>query len=313
MRVEMIRKCWMLLLVLAVAAGCRGGIQCYNERSPSLSCPMPSYAPPDKHYRVAVVLGAGGARGMAHIGVLEEFEQANIPVDLIIGCSAGSIVGALYAKNPNACEIKGELAKIKKHDFMKMNLFMRCQALCFGHGLKRFLLKHLDNTCFEDLQIPLVVVGTDLCSGELLTFGSGMVAPVVHASCAYPLVLSPVRVYDRVVVDGGVIAPIPVATANEHYVDIVIAVDISNSLSNSMPSNLFGVAKRCTEIQYLHQSSIGTKCADIVIKPNLGNIGTFCDDYNEEMYWAGRIAAREAIPAILEALKQRPCHEVQGL
>lgn len=298
----MFRKALILMVTLSLLSSCRGGIQNYNDHNPALTQPMPVYAPPDKHYRVALVLGAGGARGMAHIGVLEEFENANIPVDLIIGCSAGSLVGALYAKNPNAKEIKCELAKMKKHDFLKMNLFLRCQALCFGYGLKRFLLKHLGDSCFEDLEIPLVVVGTDLKSGELLTFGSGMVAPAVHGSCAYPLVLSPVKLYDRVIVDGGVIAPIPVHVANEHYVDLVIAVDISTCLTKSMPTNLFGVAKRCTEIQYLHQSNVGCKCADIVIKPYLGNIGTFCDNYNEEMYWAGRAAAREAIPAILKAL-----------
>lgn len=297
---------WFLTFsALFLLTSCKCNLQTYNHDIPCSAVAIPAYCPPKKPMRLALVLGAGGARGMAHIGVLEEFEKAGIPVDLIVGSSAGSLVGSLYARNPNACEIKAELARLRKDDFLEFNLFIRCQALCYGYGLKKFLLKHLGNSHFEELQIPLVVVATDLYEGDLVVLGSGAVAPAVHASCAYPLVLSPVKVHGKVLVDGGVINPIPVQIARQHSPDVIVAVDISSYLPQRKPNNLFGVAKRCTEIQFLTQSNLCVGGADYVIKPELGEVGTFDHTYNEEVYLAGRHAARAAIPAIRQILSEK--------
>lgn len=298
----------ILLLALLLLAGCKANLQTYNHHSPCLCRPIPVYTPPETHMRLALVLGAGGARGMAHVGVLEELEKAKIPIDLIVGCSAGSLIGSLYATNPNASEIKQDLALLRKKDFIEMDLFMCCHALCHGKGLKRFLLKHLGDTHFEEAKIPLVVVATDLASGELVTLGSGHIAPAVHASCAYPIFLSPVKIYDRILIDGGVLNPIPVSIAKQHNVDVVVAVNINASLSTQMPSHLLGVATRCSEIIYLNLSNTCSQEADVIIKPELGEVGTFADGFNEHSYLAGKKAALAAIPAIqkaLEAAKKR--------
>lgn len=260
---------------------------------------------PEKHVRLALVLGGGGARGMAHVGVLEEFERANISIDIIIGCSAGSIVGALYADCPNAGRIKSLLEPLKKWDILDINIWYCRYGLVQGRSLRNFLYANLNCSYFEQLQIPLYVVATDLVEGELITFSKGPVIPAVHASAAVPFIFAPVLFQGRLLVDGGVADPIPVVVAKEIGADIVVAVDLSELLPKTCPTNLFGIATRSAEIKFLLQSESCAKGADVIIRPELGDIGMFDDKNNEMMYQAGRNAAKKAIPRILELLCER--------
>lgn len=267
--------------------------------------PLPAYLPPKTPVRLALVLGGGGARGLAHVGVLEEFERADIPIDLIIGCSSGSIVGALYANHPHAYYIKTLVEKLKRNDLIDINLFDIRYGLTQGKSLKKFLCKYLGDKEFNQLHIPLLIVATDLLEGELVCLGGGPVIPAVHASCAYPLYFTPVEIYGRVLVDGGVVDPIPVEIARQNHAEIIVAVDLSELLPKTSPANLFGVAKRCAEIKFFKQSESCIKGADIIIRPEIRHIGTFDDKCNQAIYEAGRLAARQALPEILEALRQK--------
>ena len=162
--------------------------------------------------------------------------------------------------------------------------------------------QHLGNKEFSDLQIPLRIVTTDLNSGELITLGGGPVITAVHASSAVPFVFKPVVFYGRVLVDGGVANPIPVQVAKKENPEIIIAVDLSQTLPKTSPGHLLGVAKRCAEITYLKHCENCAQGADILIKPKVGHIGIFEDNCSQEIYEAGQRAARDAIPQILEAL-----------
>jgi NTE family protein len=259
-----------------------------------------------KPIRLALVLGGGGARGMAHVGVLEEFEKAGIPIDLIVGCSAGSIVGSLYADCPHALYVKKILEPLKKWDILDIDLLSARYGFVQGRSLRRFLRYHLKSRCFSDLQIPLYVVATDLYAGELISIGTGPIIPAVHASAAVPFVFSPVLLEGRVLVDGGVADPIPVTTAKQLGADLIVAVDLSQLLPKTCPTNLFQVVSRSAEIKFLLQSESCLEGADIVIRPELGDLGLFDDRNNQLSYEAGRKAAREAIPKILEALANLP-------
>ncbi|MCI0381505.1 MAG: patatin-like phospholipase family protein [Chlamydiae bacterium] len=292
----------LLSVSLILLMGCEPTLQTYQSCIVQSGSHVVSSIE-QKPIRLALVLGAGGAKGMAHVGVLAVLEEAKIPIDLIVGCSAGSLVGALYAKSQSAEEIKKELVKLKRGDLIDFNLFTRCHGLSYGNKLKKFLLDHFGSSQFHELTIPLVVVATELHKGQLVYFNSGAIAPVVHASCALPFVFSPVKIAESVFVDGGVINPIPVDIARKHNAEIVIAVDISSFLPEALPNNLFGVAKRCAEIQFYNLSNDCLKSADVVIRPALEGIGTFDDDSNEIAYEAGKRAATEAIPKILEILK----------
>lgn len=269
---------------------------------------------PEKPIRLALVLGGGGARGIAHLGVLEEFEQAGIPIDAIVGCSAGSIVGALYADCPNARYVRKLLHPLRKWDILDINIWYCRYGLVQGRSLRNFLWYNLKSHHFEDLKIPLYIVATDIKAGQLVTFSSGPIIPAVHASSAVPFVFAPVSYHGRLLVDGGVANPIPVSIAKELDASVIVAVDLSELLPKTCPTNLFGVATRSAEIKFLLQSESCAKGADVVIKPDLGAIGMFDDKYNNQMFEAGRQAAREVIPRILELLEERTncCHYKTG-
>ncbi len=266
--------------------------------------PIPKILPPC-HARLALVLGGGGAKGLSHVGVLEEFEKAGIPIDILIGCSAGSIVGALYADCPNASYIKKILKPLRTWDILDLRV---CRfGLVRGGALRRFLYRHLTVRCFENLHIPFYAVATDLVAGELITINSGPIIPAVHASAAVPFVFCPVYLYERWLVDGGVADPIPVKAARETGAQIVVAVDLSCLLKKTCPTNLFGIGARSAEIKFLLQSESCVKGADVIIRPELGDMGLFDDNNPEHVYQAGCTAAREAIPQILQLLSEKGC------
>lgn len=118
---------------------------------------LPSFQVPEK-IKIALVLGSGGVRGMVHVGILEEFEQAGINFDLIVGCSAGSIVGALYADCPDACKIRNAMKGLRRNSILDINLWKCRFGLSQGAALNCLLKKCLEARTFEELKIPLVVV-----------------------------------------------------------------------------------------------------------------------------------------------------------
>lgn len=265
---------------------------------------LPSFSVPEK-IKIALVLGSGGVRGMVHVGILEEFENAGIQFDLLVGCSAGSIVGALYADCPEASKIQSCVKGLRRNSILDINLWQCRFGLSQGRALTGLLNKCLKAKTFEELKIPLVVVATDLNSGELVPIGSGSLIQAVKASCAIPLVFVPVEMHGRTLVDGGVINPVPVCVARDLGADLIIAVDLRELLNHTFPTNLFGVAARSTEIAFLWQSEACCQGADVVIRPTLCDIGTFDATKLSMLYEAGRAAARAAIPHIQELIQER--------
>lgn len=264
--------------------------------------PLPVCYVPQK-VKLALVLGGGGARGLAHIGVLEEFEKANIPVDIIIGCSAGSLVGSLYCDCPNAAYVRSVLVPMKSETFVDVHLFKAWYGLSQGKGMSAVLSRNLEAKCFEQLKIPLLTVSTDLYKGELITIGGGPIVPAVQASTAIPIVFAPIELYGRVLVDGGVIDPVPVRVAKMVDPEIIVAVDLREMLECTCPKNIFDVAKRSAEISLVWQSEGCLNGADFVIRPRIGDCGTFDDKAHVQIYEAGRQAALEVIPLIQAKLQ----------
>lgn len=272
---------------------------------PTADPPAPQpFCIPEK-VRVALVLGSGGVRGMAHVGVLEVLEEAGIPFDLIVGCSAGSLVGALYADNPNSACVKTAIAKMKTNSLLDIDIWNCRFGLCQGRSMRKVLDDNLEADYFDQLKIPLVIVASDLHTGELVPIGCGELVKAVEASCAIPLVFCPVDYQGRILVDGGTINPVPVIVAKDLGADVVIAVDLCELLPSTFPTNLFGVATRSAEIAFLWQNEVCTRNADIVIRPKMCGIGTFNDKAKEYLYCAGKEAAQEALPHIKEVLFSR--------
>lgn len=271
---------------------------------PDEPCPLPECAPL-QNVRLALVLGGGGARGISHIGVLAEFEKAGIPIDAIVGCSAGSLVGVLYADCMDLGTLRKVLEPLRRCDVVDINLFLSRYGIVQGYSMDRFLKKNLRSRTFEELHVPFYAVSTDIIAGELITIGSGPLIPAVRASAAVPFVFCPVILHDRMLVDGGVADPVPVKSAKALGAQIVVAVDLSELLPKTCPNNLFGIAARSAELKLLLQSESCLQGADVVIRPELGCMSMFDDENHQMAYEAGQRAAREAIPKILELLSQK--------
>lgn len=254
--------------------------------------------------RVALVLGSGGIRGMAHIGVLEELEAAGIPIDLIVGCSAGSLVGALYADHPCVEEIMPAVWEIRASSIFDLDLWNCRYGLSQDYCMKKVLNKYLGSETFEELQIPLVIVATDLHSGELVPIGSGDLSKAVQASCSIPFVFVPCEHMGRIFVDGGVINPVPVKVARDLGAEIVIAVDLGEMLPQTCPTNLFQIADRSAEIIFIWQNEACSRHADFVIRPKTCGVGAFNDAMKWQIYYAGKHAAQELMPKIKEAVAE---------
>ncbi|WP_347252662.1 patatin-like phospholipase family protein, partial [Legionella sp.] len=249
---------FQLLLVLLFLTGCTS---LEFSRSPG------KYHPklPDLHdVKIAFVLGGGGAKGIAHVGVLEELSREGIHPDLIVGCSAGAIVGALYADNPDVHRLKKLLMEKKREHLLDISLRYLPYGISKGYALQQFLTDNLEAKTFEQLKIPFVSVATSLEFGDLVLFGTGPLEPAVRASAAFPGVFHPVRINGHYFVDGGVVNITPVEVAKRLGAEFVNAIELDNQLSDSPPNHLIGIIKRCLEISLSHQGRHATKEADFV-------------------------------------------------
>jgi len=290
----------ILFLSIAVFSGCCSPNHHYDLQTDPEPL-LPFHVP--ENIRVALVLGSGGVRGMAHVGVIEELVAAGIPIDLIVGCSAGSIVGALYADNPCVEDLKVAVWKLKTESMLDIDLLHCKYGLSQGCTMRKVLDEHIEANCFEELKIPLVVVASDLYSGELVPMATGRVEEAVQGSCSIPFFFVPCHHMGRILVDGGVVNPVPVKIARDLGAKIIIAVDLCELLPKTCPKNLFEIFLRSAEIEFMWQNEVCTRSADVIIRPKTCGIGTFNEKMKHQLYLAGKHAAQIHIPQVLELMK----------
>ena len=259
---------------------------------------------------VAIVLSAGGTKGAAHLGVLEVLEENHIPVGLIVGSSAGAIVGAFYADNPSVEHIKNILINLNKNDLIENIAFsyfgipILYSGPIEGNKFREFMHLNLNANDFSDLKIPLIVVTTDMVSGRIYLIRSGPLAPALHATSAVPLIFQPVSLYGRTLSDGAVISPVPVRTAKIYKPKITIAVNITAKPESTPMLSNWDVFRRGFDISYYELAKEETSLADVIITPNIFDIGMFDDESNLRSYEEGRLAAKVALPKILALMKK---------
>ena len=196
-----------MILLIILFAGCSQKFMVITE--PALMPPARKLVHPP---RVALVLGGGAFRGIAHVGVLKVFEEEKIPFDLIIGTSAGSLIGALYADNPHVDSLYPLINSTKSKDIFNFSLTSKLGYVS-GEKLQSFVTMHTTVKNIEETKIPFVAISADLLQGVPLVMASGPLAPSVNASCAIPEVFVPVKMYGKILVDGGVINNIVYHTA----------------------------------------------------------------------------------------------------
>lgn len=285
-----------VLILLAACAATRPNIQ------------VPKAPPPVAviihRPQVALVLGGGGARGFAHIGVIKVLKQYHVPIDLIVGTSAGSMVGSVYADDPNVHHLIKVLKQAGPSTLVDISAFHLLQGPITGDALQSFILKHVKARTFNQLKIPFIAVTTDLQTGATVPLSSGPIAPAINASSALPPFFRPVHLYGRIFVDGGTTDPVPVDIARLYHPKVIIAVTIVEDVPKAMPTNIVGVYDRAYAISDLRFNKFSTLGADVVLHPDVGQTGVFDASHKRALIKAGEQATLKALPQICAALKR---------
>lgn len=268
-----------------------------------LSCaPKEEVKPPSKPAVIAVVLGAGSSKGFAHIGVLKVLEANKVPVHMIVGTSAGSFVGSLYAFGFNAYELQKVSFSIEKSDIVDLTLPEN--GFIKGEKLEAYVNRTVMNTPIEKLKIPFYAVATDIQSGKEIFFATGNTGTAVRASCSIPGIFRPVNISGRMYVDGGVVSPIAVDAAKKLGADIIIAVDIAGDIDSTQPTGTIETILQSINIMYAKLSAIQLANADVVIRPKVGYISSSDFSKRHEAVLEGEKAAADALPKILEIVNK---------
>lgn len=256
-----------------------------------------------KEIRVALVLGSGSIRSVAHIGVLEVLEANSIPIDLIVGSGSGSIIAAMYAYYRSSRIVLDKFASSSIKDFIDISWFnyfrllISPKGLCEGRNFQKMLVHQLPGGDMDELSIPLIFMATDIDDFSSHQINSGNTIQSVLASAALPPFFSPIPLNDKLFIAGGVASPVPADVARKCNAKIVIAVDIAQHNSVYNTKNMLQITYRSLDIAFHHLAKFQGRFADIVINPripvnSLEEI-TIMDIYNE-----GKKEAMKALPAI---------------
>src|SRR3990167_6303703 len=298
--------------------------------------PVATAAPTTKRPTVGLVLSGGGARGLSHVGVLKVLEQAQVPVDLIVGTSMGAIIGGLYASGMSADELEHEILALEWGDLFdprepRQLLSPRRQEedfefspvlrLGFRNGefrlpsgavstraleamLRRYTLPTRHKASFDGLPIPFRAVATDMETGQAVVMEHGDLAAALRASMSVPGVFAPLELDGRILGDGGLVNNLPVDVARRMGADVVIAVNIGTPLAGRETlGSLLGITTQMVNIltEQNVQASIATLTPrDLLIQPPLGKLSSSDFEKASELVKIGHDHAR----SVAEALKR---------
>ena len=267
--------------------------------------------------KIGLALSGGAARGLAHVGVLDVLQKEGIPIDLIAGTSAGAIMGAVYASGQDTDKMIEQALDTHWKRIPMIDPSFPKTGFIKGRKIENLLSSFLGgNIRFSDLKIPFVCVATDIYTGEEVIINSGSVPEAHRASISIPGIFTVLKREGRYLVDGGLTTPVPVNVVKQMGADFIIAVNVNPDVSNRMGKssqqrakahkepNIFQVMMQSIYITTysLARTSLGD--ADIVIEPDLANIGA--GDFNKasELITRGQEAAQNAIPEIKRKLEE---------
>lgn len=254
---------------------------------------------------LGLALGAGAARGFAHVGVIKALEAQGIRPDIIVGSSAGSVIAALVASGATGNELNRLALNLDEATIADWDLPFsgRFGGLIKGDALQNMINREVQNRAIEQMRIPLGIVATELQSGKGVLFRSGNTGLAVRASCSVPGVFQPAVISGKDYVDGGLVAPVPASYARQMGATIVIAVNISSEPLHQDASGTFGVMQQTISIMQRSINQYELKSADIVITPHLKQMGGSDFRSRNAAILAGEVATQEQMLIIKEMLK----------
>jgi NTE family protein len=285
-----------------------------------------------ENLRIGYALGGGGARGLAHIGVLKALEDNDIFPDLIAGTSIGAMVAALYASGLNAREIEQISLQLNWRKVASLaDMVIPVSGLIQGQKLVRLLESYIGHVEFTDLRIRCACVAADIMNGSQVVIESGKVIDAVRASISIPGIFTPVKHQERVLVDGGLVSEVPVAVCRDMGAQRVIGVNVipdparaihislvspgseienprKHRKAQQMPGSelprLIDVLTQTLTISGYRVALEDLKEADVAISPPVEEIGFWQFFRGPELILKGELAARAAMPAIKASLEK---------
>lgn len=285
--------------------------------------------------RIGLALGGGGARGLAHLSVLRVLEENDIPIAAIAGTSIGALIGACYALQPDIDKVQKDIQEfLRSPKFMEsgfdlfkkktaaenffgqvatyvkervvINLAHSRLSLVGAWRVSRAVDDLVGGRTFQDCKIPFCCVATDLHSGQELVFREGALNKAVQASMSIPGFLPPVEHNGHLLVDGAVLSPVPVASCRSLGVDLVIAVDVGQRLDQDGElDSVIDIVFRASSITARQYSELLLREADVVIRPEVGDIHWSEFSKMPLALSAGERAAKKALPEIRRYVKPR--------
>ncbi|QKG84659.1 patatin family protein [Kroppenstedtia pulmonis] len=253
--------------------------------------------------KVGIALGSGGARGMAHIGVLKVLQQEGIQVDMVAGSSIGSLIGVLYA-NGLDLDMVGLLAThLRRSKWLDFQYPRR--GFIAGNKVKALIRLLTHGKKLEELDIPTAVVATDLVRGEQVVFRKGPVDTTVRASISIPGIFEPVEWQGRTLVDGGLIDRVPIQVLQEMGADFIIAVDVVPQRSQVRLNHIFDVIAQSLSVMEREILKEKLLTADVLIRPNLADVSPSAFTQVETCISRGEEATRLQLSRMKEMLGSR--------
>lgn len=253
--------------------------------------------PAAKRPQIGLALSAGGVRGFAHVGTLEAFSNAGVPIDKISGTSMGAVVGSLYAGGipiSKLWEISAHLSmKTITPDYNVMGLmrFLFAKKLPSSANLADFVHKQLGDIQFEDLKIPFSCAAMDIKTGERVLFDSGPLAIAVRASMNLPGVFEPVAYRHRLLVDGAVVDYLPVETVKQMGADYIIASITPPDFFSKTPQTVAAYLTRVGDVRGAAMIEEASQKANFVLTNRVVDVGTLELD---QLHKAGEVGLTEA-------------------
>ncbi len=275
----------------------------------------------NKFPKIGIALGSGGAKGIAHIGVLKVLNKHTIPIDYIAGTSIGAIIGSLYASHGDVKKLEDTILNFSKRSGFTLIDFTVKGGLFKGIKTEKFLAEILEDAKFDTLKIPFAAVATDINTAESLILREGNLVKAVRASASVPAFYQPLLYKGRILADGGLSNPVPVDVITSMGADVTIAINLDTfyleKLLEEMPA-LSKVPVHSINILRHNLARHSVKNADVIISPRdlykTGFIGWsffFDSAKTKKIIEEGERVTEEAIPQIKKAIKEWQYHQTR--
>lgn len=248
--------------------------------------------------KLALVLGAGSARGFAHIGVIKALDAAGIRPDLIVGASAGSVIGVFYAAGYTGAQMEEVAMKVRDADVIDSASNTK-RGLIAGEALQKLINNFVKDKPIEALKTPFIAMATNLKTGDSVQLKSGDAGQAVRASSSMPGVFLPMNLNGMELVDGAITSPLPVSVARQISADmVVVAVDVGAAPQNAHASGIYEIVMQSFEIMGLSLAKLEGQKADVLIKPNVAAFSGSDFSNRAQLIAAGYSAGQKAVEQI---------------